>query len=88
MFTRHLFILAAMVIATTSYSFAKGPVIVRDTMPDHYKVESPVKETSAQRTVAGEKPVKEVRDPAAVSPVEESTESEVQYWKYSEEESH
>lgn len=80
---RNLFFLAALVTATMSYSFAE-PAIVRDHMPDHYKVEKPVKEHSAERTVAGEKPVKEKRDVAGDTPVQDSTESGVQYWKYSE----
>ena len=81
---RNVIVLAVMIMATMSYSFAE-PHIVKDSFESsHYKVDKPVKEHSAERTVAGEKPVKEVRDPAAVAPVEDSTESGVQYWKYSE----
>ncbi len=83
MFIRNLFILGALAMITMSYSFAE-PVVVRDHMPEHYKVEKPVKEHSAERTVAGEKPVKEKRDVAGDSPIKDATESGVQYWKYSE----
>ncbi len=84
MFTRHLLVLATMVAATMSYSFA-GPGIVRDYSPENsYKVEKPMKEHSAERTVAGEEPTKEIRDVAGEAPVKDATESGVQYWKYSE----
>lgn len=86
MFTRHLLVLATMVAATMSYSFA-GPGIVRDYSPENsYKVEKPVKEHSAERTVAGEELTKdkEKRDVAGEAPVKDATESGVQYWKYSE----
>lgn len=83
MFIRNLIILSAMAMITVSYSFAE-PAIVRDHMPEHYKVEKPVKEQSAERTVAGEKPVKEKRDVAGEAPVKDATETGVQYWKYSE----
>jgi hypothetical protein len=84
MFIRNLFILAALVIATTSYSFAE-PHIIREHVTEQYKVEKPVKEHSAERTVAGEKPKKEEkRDVAGDSPMKETSESGVHYWKYSE----
>ncbi len=84
MFIRHLFLLASLIGLTVSYSFAEPTIIKEPFTESHYKVEKPVKEQSAERTVAGEKPSKEKRDVAGEAPVKDATESGVQYWKYSE----
>lgn len=65
--------------------------VTRETIQDAhaFKVEKPVDEMDAQRSVAGEKIKKQKKSaPGAVfkdTPSDSESDSEVRYWKYSEE---
>jgi hypothetical protein len=71
----------------TTASFA-GPV-VQETLSDaeSYKVEKPVQEQDAQRSLAGSKAKKEKKDFTGETLKQETPaeEAEIKFWKYSEE---
>ena len=83
---KNLFLLGLLTWVTASY--AKHPV-AQESMYDaeSYKVEKPVEEQEAQRSVAGEKIKKQKKFKTGavekVQPMDES-DSEVRYWQYSE----
>jgi hypothetical protein len=74
-----------------SLSYAKGDAVVRDSIGDaeSYKVEKPVTEQEAKRSLAGskikKKKVSEVQGDAPQKNEEESQlDTEIRYWQYSE----
>ena len=78
-----------VVLTWVSLSHAKkDPTIAHDSMSDAeaYKVERPVEEQEAKRSVAGSKIKKQSSVPNRESKKEEtnSPDSEVRYWQYSE----
>ena len=85
---KNIFVFVLLLVSTTS--FAKRDLsIAHDSMSDaeSFKVEKPVDETDAQRSVAGAKikkkgPEKIGDEPAKEIPIEPG--SEVRYWQYSE----
>jgi hypothetical protein len=82
--------LALWLITLSTLSYSKRDLsIVRDSMADaeSYKVEKPVEEADAQRSVAGAKIKKKTSEkigdePAKNIPIEPG--SEVRHWQYSE----
>jgi hypothetical protein len=81
---KNLFLLG--LLSWVSFSYAKHPV-VQESMADaeSYKVDRPVEEQEAQRSVAGEKLKKKKvnREEVSREPIGDSG-SEVRYWQYSE----
>ena len=80
-------LLLLVVLTWVSFSYAKHPVAQESWgEAEKYRVEKPVKDQKADRTVAGGKTKHKI--PASVSPSEEmpasETDSEVRYWQYSE----
>lgn len=78
-----------VVLTWVSFSHAKKePTIAHDSINDAeaYKVERPVEEQEAKRSVAGSKIKKQSSAPNRESKKEEtnSPDSEVRYWQYSE----
>lgn len=68
-----------------SFSYAKHPV-VQESMGDaeSYKVEKPVEENEAQRSVAGARIKKKVHNDSVEKEPTSESDSEVRYWQYSE----
>lgn len=82
---KNIFLL--ILLTWVSLSYGKHPVVHESISDaDAYKVDKPVAEQEAQRSVAGEKFKKkkpEVDDAVKKMPLSE-TDSEVRYWQYSE----
>lgn len=77
------------ILTWVSFSYAKDPAIVHDTMADAhaYKVEKPSKEQEAKRAVAGGKINKrksKVQTEEGLKEESSDSDSEVRYWQYSE----
>lgn len=82
-------IIFLILLAWVSNSIAK-PTVAKESISDadSFKVERPVQEQSAQRSVAGDKIKKKKKfgdEPLKESAASEDSDSEVRYWKYSEE---
>ena len=81
---KNIFLL--VLLTWVSFSYGKHPIVHESTGDtDSFKVEKPVSETEATRSIAGDKFKKkkpEVED-AKKMPLSE-TDSEVRYWQYSE----
>jgi hypothetical protein len=87
MMLKNIFLLGLLTWLTVSY--AKGPVVIRETVVDaeRYKLEKPTRELEATRSVAGskiKKQKKELKSDAAQKNDLNESDSEVRYWQYSE----
>lgn len=79
---KNLFLLVLFIWVSLSY--AKTPVAA-ETMDDSstYKMEKPVHEQEAKRSVAGGK-IKKRQAPEKVEETKEGSDSEVRYWQFQE----
>ena len=85
---RNVFFLGIIFFAAVSYA-KRDLTIVHDSMSDAeaFKVDKPVEEADAQRSVAGAKIKKKTADKMGDEPTKElpiEPGSEVRYWQYSE----